>query len=101
MTEKPRVVLVTDSLDPSGMGEHMLALGRALSEGWDVTLCLAGGDKPGLLRRAAHHGLGLRSVTGPEELRSWLSTESVDLVHVHAGIGWEGHEVSAAAMAAG
>jgi predicted dehydrogenase/glycosyltransferase involved in cell wall biosynthesis/NADPH:quinone reductase-like Zn-dependent oxidoreductase len=101
VTERPRIVLATDSLNPSGMGEHMLALGRGLSDRWDVTLAVTPEDKTNLLPRAARHGLGIKRVDNAGELGDWLANASIDLLHIHAGIGWEGHEIAAAGAASG
>lgn len=95
VTDKLRIVLATDSVDPSGMGEHMIALGRALSFDWDVTLSLMTEDRTGVLPRAARHGLGVRLSGNHEEFGNWLTTADIDLLHVHAGIGWEGHDLAA------
>ena len=95
MTRKPRVLLATDSLDPSGMGEHMLALGRALSGRWDVTIALISEDRMGLLARAARYGLGVKLAANTGEFHDWLSRSEIDLLHVHAGIAWEGHDLAA------
>ncbi|GAK69611.1 hypothetical protein RRU01S_07_01360 [Agrobacterium rubi TR3 = NBRC 13261] len=99
--DKPRILLVTDSLDPSGMGEHMLALGRGLAKRFDVTLALLAQDRAGLLPRAARHGLGIKLVTDISEFENWISKRTFDLLHVHAGIGWEGHELAATRIASG
>lgn len=101
LTEKPRILLATDSIEPSGMGEHMLALGRALSGEWDVTLLLTSDDPKGLLSRAARYGLGIKLARDTHELCRWMDTASIDLLHVHAGIGWEGHELAEAGKGRG
>lgn len=100
---KPVVVLATDSHDPSGLGQHMLTLGSALSDQFDVVIAAqdrAGGSA--LLKRAA--GLGLRVKTFECDalgaFRTWLS-RSASLLHVHAGIGWEGLELVRIGKAAG
>lgn len=98
MTDMPRIVLATDSLDPSGMGEHMLALGRALASDWDVTLSLVFQDEAGLLPRAARYGLGVKLAANHDEFHAWLAKTDPDLLHVHAGIGWEGHDLVDAEM---
>lgn len=96
-----RVALATESLDPSGMGAHMLTLARALGPGVaPVILCP---DDPGCakLRAAARaHGLALRTFAASEDVAPWLSG-AVDLLHVHAGIGWEGFALSDAGRRAG
>ncbi len=94
VTDRPRVVLATDSRDPSGMGEHMLALGRGLSSHWDITLALIFEDRANLLPRAARYGLGVKLAANHDEFHAWLARTDIDLLHVHAGIGWEGHELA-------
>ncbi len=79
----------------------MLVLGRGLSERFDVTLALLLQDEAGMLRRAARYGLGVKLAAGHAEFRRWLDDADVDLLHIHAGIGWEGHELAAAGIAKG
>ncbi|MBW9115592.1 glycosyltransferase [Rhizobium cauense] len=83
------------------MGEHMLTLGRALADRWDVTLALVSKTDGGLLKRAAGFGLAVKLSRDPEELQQWFACTDFELVHIHAGIGWEGHEIAAAAVAQG
>lgn len=73
----------------------MLALGRALQPRWDVTLSLVGEDRAGLLPRAARHGLSVKRCEDHDGFHAWLAAGSADLLHVHAGIGWEGHGLAA------
>lgn len=101
LSRKPQIVLATDSLDPSGMGEHMLALARGCDREWDVTIALLGEDHNGLLRRAARLGIGIRLARDLEDFADWLSRAGRDLLHVHAGIGWEGLELTAIGAAQG
>jgi predicted dehydrogenase/glycosyltransferase involved in cell wall biosynthesis/threonine dehydrogenase-like Zn-dependent dehydrogenase len=98
MVRQQRVVLATDSLDPSGMGEHMLALARGLKGTYDITLALMPGAGTDLLSRAARHGIAIKGIESSEDLRAWLSRSAVDLLHIHAGIGWEGHTLAAAGI---
>lgn len=100
-TDKPGILLATDSLDPSGMGEHMLALGRGLTERWDVTLAMIGEDRSGFLPRAARYGLRIKLAKDHDDFRHWLMRANFGLLHVHAGIGWEGHPFAAAGTAKG
>ena len=98
-----RLCLATDSLEPSGVGEHMLALAGALRE--TVAIVLACPPSPGgrrLLDRAARLGLGVRLL--PEDDAAtvrWLRQHGFHLLHIHAGIGWEGHGLAAIGRAAG
>jgi predicted dehydrogenase/glycosyltransferase involved in cell wall biosynthesis/threonine dehydrogenase-like Zn-dependent dehydrogenase len=101
MSERRRVVLATDSQDPSGLGEHMLDLGEGLLRDFDVTLALIGNDQTKLLSRAARRGMSVKSVPDSANLETWLSLSGYDLLHVHAGIGWEGHGATQAGVASG
>jgi glycosyltransferase involved in cell wall biosynthesis len=101
---KHRIVLATDSLDPSGMGEHMLALGGALKDEYDIVLAAPeGGKSADLLRRGALLGLAIKTIDlgNLGRFRHWLQNRAVDMVHIHAGIGWEGHGLVRAAKGAG
>lgn len=97
----PRVVLATDSLDPSGMGEHMLTLAALLQPKFDIAI--AAFDKPeiGLLGRAVRQGIAVKALENFDAFERWLSTAGIDILHVHAGIGWEGHELARAGSARG
>lgn len=95
--ERPRIVLATDSMEPSGMGEHMLTLARALQSEFDIIL--AAPDASGLLQCASGHGLAIKSIGEMASFENWLRSGSVSLLHVHAGIGWEGHEIARAGVA--
>jgi len=99
---RPRIVLATDSHDPSGLGAHMLTLGRALAPQFEIIVAaMAEGGGRGLLARAARHGLAVRQIDDTQDFGSWLARSGASLLHVHAGIGWEGHALAAAGKAAG
>lgn len=98
-SRRPRIVLATDSVDPSGMGEHMLTLGRALNNKFDVTI--AAYDEAGLLLRAAGLGLAIKAIDREEAFAHWLGASATSLLHVHAGIGWEGHGIARGGLACG
>jgi len=85
------------------MGEHMLTLGAALAGDYDVLLAIPANENSSLLRRAAEQGLRIKTIDARrmDLFRLWLSEHGADLVHVHAGIGWEGHGLVRAARAAG
>lgn len=91
--------LFTDSLDPSGVGEHMLELAQALSARWRVVFACPRGDKGDpFLDRAREQGLQVLAIETDESglpsmepLRRWLKQNPQTLFHAHAGIGWEGH----------
>jgi glycosyltransferase involved in cell wall biosynthesis len=104
----PVALLVTESLEPSGVGEHMATLAAMLRD--DVQAVLVFADSPGgnaLARRVRASGLAARvmpadalTVGGPE-FTAALDQYRPEVVHVHAGIGWEGHQLAAAARAWG
>lgn len=95
---KPVLVLATDSRDPSGLGEHMLTLAGALD---DFDIVIAAQDSS-LLSRAARRGLRVKAfdLAALNSFKTWLSSHA-GLLHVHAGIGWEGHELVRIGKAAG
>ena len=105
------VCLFTDSLEPSGVGEHMLTLGAALRGQYRMSfICPPSAAGWPLLERAAALGLearplALRGVRGQPwahgRLCTWLVRRDVAIFHVHAGVGWEGHAAVRAARAAG
>lgn len=95
-----RIVLATESLDPSGMGEHMLALGRALAADWDITIAAPAAHLGELMLRAARFGLAVKTIDDMDGFSAWLSSADVSILHVHAGIGWEGHGLATAGRAA-
>ena len=102
------VCLFTDSLVPSGVGQHMLTLAAELREHYRVSVvCPPSAGGLALLERAAAMGLDTRALTvrgkrrGQEALGRWLRARQVDLFHAHAGIGWEGHAGISAARLAG
>jgi glycosyltransferase involved in cell wall biosynthesis len=105
-----RVCLFTASPEPSGVGTHMLALAEGLRDHYDVTLgCSPKGPAQQLLTRAAALGVetlpldgrGRRSEPDIERLRGWLRASRVDVFHLHAGVGWEGHTAIYAAREVG
>jgi glycosyltransferase involved in cell wall biosynthesis len=103
-----RLAFVTDSVDPSGIGTHMLALASALREQAELLLVFAC-DKPALRwwHRANAAGLPAKTLatselqSGGQRLVELLRTFRPDIAHVHAGISWEGHGIARAARAAG
>ena len=101
---KPVLVLATDSPEPSGVGEHMLTLGEALKPRFDVVLALPSHDAgAALLRRAAGRELRIKAFD-PHRLdlfEAWLKAINTRLLHIHAGIGWEGHGLARRGKATG
>ncbi len=104
----PTICLFTDSLEPSGVGEHMLALASNLLYAYPVTLvCPPTPKGQSVLNRAAAIGcktLALEVRGDPaaqQTLGEWLQTWDVSIFHCHAGIGWEGHQGVYAARTSG
>jgi glycosyltransferase involved in cell wall biosynthesis len=104
----PTLCLFTDSLDPSGVGEHMLALAAELRTRFRVSVVFPPTDAGlDLLSRAAALGLdtfalevrGERDATA--RFVDWLQERDVRIFHGHAGVGWEGHHAIRAARTAG
>ena len=94
------VLLVTDSLDPSGVGHHMIALAAHLGPEWAPRLAFAAGPLArGFMAKARGLGLPAQVVTAD----GWdaLLLQGPGLCHVHAGIGWEGQALVARARRAG
>ncbi len=96
MPEPLHVLLATDSANPSGLGRHMLTLARELARDHRVTLAFPEAVAEAGEARAA--GLDARAWADPAAL---LADLRPDLLHVHAGIGWEGHALTRAGAAAG
>lgn len=95
---KPHLCLFTDSLEPSGVGEHMLTLASELRRTFQISfICPPNDAGRKLLNRATMRGLEVVPLEarqpGPQEdaLVAWLQTHNVQVFHSHAGIAWEGH----------
>jgi glycosyltransferase involved in cell wall biosynthesis len=103
---KPRVCMYTDSLAPSGVGEHMLCLAEQLRDEYTVSFaCPPSPSGCRLLERAGGLGLDTVEVDGAgadqSRLTAMVDSLDLDLLHVHAGVCWEGHDGIRAARAAG
>lgn len=94
MAERARILLATDSADPSGLGQHMLTLARGLEPTFAVSLAFPAATAG----FATPEGIAAFDADDPAAL---LAQTRPDLLHVHAGIGWEGHALAAAGAAAG
>lgn len=91
-----RVCLFTDSMAPSGVGQHMLTLADELRHRYQVSfVCPPGPGGSPLLARAADLGLEvwpLDSHGEPDaELHAFLQRGRIDVLHSHAGSSLEGH----------
>jgi predicted dehydrogenase/glycosyltransferase involved in cell wall biosynthesis len=93
-----RVFLVTESPAPSGVGQHMLVLAKGLATDHDVVIGAPRGT--GLLEQARAAGHVVKAVDPADwaDLHRWFDRTQPDIVHIHAGIGWEGHAVARAAQ---
>ncbi len=105
---KPKVCLFTDSLAPSGVGEHMYTLAAEFLDRFAVSfVCPPTPSGRKLLDRVSDLGAATLPIevrgepSAGEELAGWLRRERVDLFHVHAGVSWEGHAGIRAAHSAG
>ena len=100
MTGNPKLFMVTESPAPSGVGEHMLALAEGLVARFDIVVGAPRGTA--LIDRARAAGFPVKAIdpANPADIDRWLARSRPDLVHVHAGIGWEGHAVARAARKA-
>ena len=96
-----RLCLATASSNPSGVGHHLLTLAQAFVASHEVTVAAPAAS--GLLPRATALGCAIKAIDAADEdgLRHWFGAKQFDLVHLHAGIGWEGHVLARAARTAG
>lgn len=93
-----RICLATDSAAPSGMGVHMLTLAGAMADCEIVFLA----PRDTSLFAEARQAYAVKALPDDaDHLTAFLRRGAFDLVHVHAGIGWEGHDIVEAAAAAG
>ena len=97
MAEPRPILLATDSADPSGLGRHMLTLAQGLAR--DHAVALAFPRAAAGFAEAARAG-GLAAETY-EDAETLLRAARPALLHVHAGIGWEGHALTRAGARAG
>lgn len=86
-------MLATESTNPSGMGAHMLILCGGLRDRYDITLAAPFGDGM-LVKNAAALGLAVKAFESVCDFGCWLQTNRPDLLHIHAGIGWEAHALA-------
>ncbi len=103
-----KLCLLTDSRKPSGVGEVMLTLAAELSREYEVCfVCPSIGGGARLLGRA--RALGIKAFPfdvlerGPEldRFADWLRSSRIQILNVHAGVGWEGIQAVHAARSAG
>ena len=98
------VLMVTESIEPSGLGEHMITLAGALPPGVRATLVFPT-TYAGLNSTRRARAAGLPVVTlplaalrqGSPMFGAVLEHVCPDIVHLHAGVPEEGHKLAAAA----
>jgi glycosyltransferase involved in cell wall biosynthesis len=102
------IVLATDSRAPSGMGRQMLTLASGLADHYRVVLSAPDAvDGRWLLDAGEAAGLEVWRLPDASPtaqaaaFASRLAGEEIDLVNIHAGIGWEGHLAVEAAWKSG
>jgi glycosyltransferase involved in cell wall biosynthesis len=102
------ICLFTDSLEPSGLGEHMLALAAELLPHYRVLfVCPPTERGQKLLVRARQLGCSIMALNLDDEVTAYAVLESrlrrlaICVFHCHAGIGWEGQRAVYVARQAG
>jgi len=103
MPRSVHVCLLTDSPEPSGVGAHMLTLAAELRARARVSLALPAVPTSAPLEAGARE-LGLEVLPhggAAGALEPILTSSSVTILHVHAGVAWEGHEPVLAGRRAG
>lgn len=96
----PLVALATDSTVPSGLGQHMLTLARVLSSAHEMALIFPPSENAAdFISRGSEAGFETLVLDGA--FGGWLNRRRPALLHVHAGIGWEGHDLVEAGWSAG
>jgi glycosyltransferase involved in cell wall biosynthesis len=95
--ETAHVCLFTDSLEPSGVGEHMLTLANELRSCYRVSfVCPPTAQGRSFLERAARMGFKTLALEARyntpalSDLYAWMCGQDIDIFHCHAGITWEG-----------
>lgn len=74
------------------MGRLMLTLAAALRREYAFSfVCPPSPAGSSLLQEAAALGFPVFALDASADFNSWLSAHAIDLIHHHAGIGWEGH----------
>lgn len=102
------ICLFTDSLEPSGLGEHMLTLAAELLPHYRVLFVCPPTDRgQKLLARARSLGCSIMALNLENEARAYAALErrlrrlAICVFHCHAGIGWEGQRAVYVARQAG
>ena len=108
-SERLRICLYTPSVDPSGMGSHMIDLAiEYVGSGVDVSvLCWDTVSGRRVLDRAAAAGATAQALPHPrhpafaDEIVAFLTGHPADVFHVHVGSGRENFDGARAARRAG
>lgn len=102
------VCLFTDSLEPSGLGEHMLTLAAELLPHYRVLfVCPPSERGQKMLARARQLGCSIMTLNLQDEAEAYAALErrlrrlAICVFHCHAGIGWEGQRGVQVARQAG
>ncbi|GAB3347571.1 glycosyltransferase family 4 protein [Modestobacter lapidis] len=105
---RPSVCLYTPSVDPSGMGSHMLDLAVEFLPGADVSvLCWGTASGRRVLDRAAAAGAVAHALPHPRDpafvdsIVAFLADHPADVFHIHVGSGRENFDGARAARRAG
>ena len=90
---RPTIVLATDSLAPSGVGEHMLTLASVLRHDHRIVLAFPdAGEGTEFLARSQEIGCEAVPICDDEAaMADRLRDIDATVLHVHAGVAWEGH----------
>ena len=87
---RPRLCLFTDSIEPSGVGEHMLSLAEELRSRYEILFL--GWSSTSLYARAAERGFAVHELSVDWYVnKDLLIRLKPDIMHVHGGASWEGH----------
>ncbi len=78
----------------------MLVLGERLRDRYDITVAAPLGDGA-FVEKAIALGLAVKALGDIHSFGHWLRSSGTELLHIHAGIGWEGHALAHAGKAAG
>ena len=102
------ICLYTPSIDPSGMGAHMVDLAAEFASDAEVSVMFR--PTPGgqaLLARAEQAGAATLALPSPRDpafarlIVDFLEARPVDVFHVHSGLGWEDWDGARIARAVG
>ncbi len=79
----------------------MLVLAEGLRDRFDITIAVPLECQGNLTASAFGLGVAVKQFSDITDLTRWFQSLDADLLHVHAGIGWEGHALAHVGKAAG